>query len=95
MIWVRDAGESHGLFQLKMERPMPVSTYRGLWTHRELPQMSSVSGVVKKSFCTTREAATLLGVSVGTVQLWVENGLLQAWKTAGGHRRVMRDSIAR
>jgi excisionase family DNA binding protein len=55
--------------------------------------MSSVSGVVKKSFCTTREAATLLGVSVGTVQLWVENGLLQAWKTAGGHRRVMRDSI--
>jgi excisionase family DNA binding protein len=55
--------------------------------------MSSVSGVVKKSFCTTREAATLLGVSVGTVQLWVENGLLQAWKTTGGHRRVMRDSI--
>ena len=55
--------------------------------------MSSAAGVVKKSFCTTREAATLLGVSVGTVQLWVENGLLQAWKTAGGHRRVMRNSI--
>lgn len=48
---------------------------------------------VEKSFCTTREAATLLGVSVGTVQLWVENGLLQAWKTSGGHRRVMRDSV--
>ena len=48
---------------------------------------------VEKSFCTTREAATLLGVSVGTVQLWVENGLLQAWKTAGGHRRVLRDSV--
>jgi excisionase family DNA binding protein len=48
---------------------------------------------VQKSFCTTREAATLLGVSVGTVQLWVENGLLQAWKTAGGHRRVLRDSV--
>jgi len=48
---------------------------------------------VKKSFCTTREAATLLGVSVGTVQLWVESGLLQAWKTAGGHRRVLRDSV--
>jgi len=50
-------------------------------------------GTVKKSFCTTREAATLLGVSVGTVQLWVESGLLQAWKTSGGHRRVLRDSI--
>jgi excisionase family DNA binding protein len=49
--------------------------------------------VIKKSFCTTREAATLLGVSVGTVQLWVESGLLQAWKTAGGHRRVLRDSV--
>ena len=48
---------------------------------------------VEKSFCTTREAATLLGVSVGTVQLWVESGLLQAWKTAGGHRRVHRDSV--
>lgn len=55
--------------------------------------MSSVAGVVKKSFCTTREAAALLGVSIGTVQVWVENGLLQAWKTAGGHRRVLRDSI--
>lgn len=49
--------------------------------------------IIEKSFCTTREAATLLGVSVGTVQLWVENGLLKAWKTAGGHRRVIRDSV--
>lgn len=48
---------------------------------------------IEKSFCTTREASVLLGVSVGTVQLWVESGLLQAWKTAGGHRRVLRDSV--
>jgi len=53
--------------------------------------MSSVT--IEKSFCTTREAAQLLGVSVGTVQLWVESGLLRAWKTAGGHRRVIRDSV--
>lgn len=52
----------------------------------------SVNGV-EKSFCTTREAADLLGVSVGTVQLWVERGLLEAWKTDGGHRRVLRASI--
>jgi excisionase family DNA binding protein len=56
-----------------------------------MPTMSSIA--VEKSFCTTREAATQLGVSVGTVQLWVESGLLQAWKTAGGHRRVLRDSV--
>lgn len=48
---------------------------------------------VERSFCTTREAAKALGVSVGTVQLWVESGVLLAWKTVGGHRRVMRDSV--
>jgi excisionase family DNA binding protein len=32
----------------------------------------------------TRQAATLLGVSVRTIQLWVEQGLLSAWKTPGG-----------
>ncbi len=55
--------------------------------------LNVVAPTIKKSFCTTREAATLLGVSVGTVQLWVESGLLRAWKTAGGHRRVLRDSV--
>ena len=49
--------------------------------------------IIEKSFCTTREAAGMLGVSIGTVQLWVESGLLKAWKTTGGHRRVLRDSI--
>ena len=48
---------------------------------------------VQKVFCTTSEAATILDISVGTVQLWVDSGLLEAWKTAGGHRRVTRDSI--
>ena len=42
---------------------------------------------------TTREAAELLGVSLRTVQLWVEDGVLRAWKTAGGHRRVSRNSV--
>jgi excisionase family DNA binding protein len=64
---------------------------RSNYPTEELPTMPPI--VVKKSFCTTREAATQLGVSVGTVPLWVESGLLQAWKTAGGHRRVLRDSV--
>lgn len=50
---------------------------------------------VEKAFCTTTEAANLLGISVGTVQLWVESGTLDAWKTSGGHRRVLRQSIER
>jgi excisionase family DNA binding protein len=42
---------------------------------------------------TTKQAAELLGVSLRTVQLWVESGVLKAWKTAGGHRRNARDSV--
>jgi excisionase family DNA binding protein len=37
----------------------------------------------------------MLGVSHRTVQLWVESGLLMAWKTAGGHRRIALASIER
>ena len=44
-------------------------------------------------FCSTREAASLLGVSLRTAQLWVESGVLRAWKTAGGHRRILKSSI--
>ncbi|MFM7066754.1 MAG: excisionase family DNA-binding protein, partial [Gammaproteobacteria bacterium] len=36
------------------------------------------------TYLSTREAADLLGVSLRTVQLWVESGTLRAWKTAGG-----------
>lgn len=46
-------------------------------------------------YCTTREAARQLGVSLRTIQLWVENGQLDAWKTGGGHRRISRASITR
>lgn len=43
--------------------------------------------------CTTAEAAALLGVSHRTIQLWVENGTLQAWRTSGGHRRIAGASV--
>lgn len=46
-----------------------------------------------KSYFTTIETAKLLGVSVRTVQLWVENGALEAWKTAGGHRRIPTEAV--
>ncbi len=50
---------------------------------------------IPKSFCTTREAATLLGVSVSTMQNWAEAGIVDSWKTEGGHRRISRDSVDR
>lgn len=40
------------------------------------------------TYLSTREAADRLGVSLRSVQLWVESGALRAWKTAGGHRRI-------
>ena len=49
----------------------------------------------QSAFITTREAAQLLGVSLRTAQLWVENGQLEAWKTDGGHRRISRASVRR
>lgn len=41
----------------------------------------------------TRDAAEQLGVALRTVQLWVEHGVLPAWKTAGGHRRISRAAV--
>lgn len=49
----------------------------------------------RSAFCTTRQAAERLGVSHRTVQMWAENGTLQAWKTAGGHRRFAVGSVDR
>jgi len=48
---------------------------------------------IAKNFCTTREAAARLGISLRTAQLWVESGLLTAWKTSGGHRRITIESV--
>lgn len=55
--------------------------------------MSSKPQKPKDEFITTREAARLLGVGLSTVQGWVEAGILPAWKTAGGHRRIPVTSI--
>ncbi len=42
---------------------------------------------------TTAEVASLLGMAVRSVQLMVDRGELQAWKTPGGHRRITRASV--
>jgi len=44
---------------------------------------------------TTRQVAELLGVSVKTAQTWVTSGVIEAWKTPGGHRRVRRSAVDR
>lgn len=44
---------------------------------------------------TTIEVARLLGLAVRSVQMMVDRGELQAWKTPGGHRRISRASVER
>ncbi len=44
---------------------------------------------------TTLEVARLLGMAVRSVQLMVDRGDLDAWKTPGGHRRISRESVDR
>ncbi len=46
-----------------------------------------------ENFFSTREAADKLSLSVGTVQKLVEDGVLKAWKTSGGHRRIIGSSL--
>lgn len=43
--------------------------------------------------CSTLEVARRLGLAVRSVQLMVDRGELQAWKTPGGHRRIARASV--
>ncbi|MFM0591573.1 GAF domain-containing protein [Paraburkholderia dilworthii] len=42
---------------------------------------------------TTRAAAKLLGVSIRTAQVWIEQNAIESWKTPGGHRRVRRSAV--
>jgi excisionase family DNA binding protein len=45
-----------------------------------------------KSSYSPRQLAQVLGVSVQSVQRWVDAGRLKAWKTPSGHRKIDGDS---
>lgn len=46
-----------------------------------------------KSVCTSKKAAELLNVTPRTIQLWAESGILNSWKTPGGHRRYFTKDV--
>ncbi|MCL2701231.1 MAG: hypothetical protein FWE88_06010 [Phycisphaerae bacterium] len=43
---------------------------------------------MNKAFLTSRELGMILGVSESSVKRWIDQGLVPASRTAGGHRRV-------
>jgi excisionase family DNA binding protein len=47
----------------------------------------------EQQYLSTRQSAKMLQVSLGTVQKMVEEGDLIAWKTRGGHRRILATSL--
>jgi excisionase family DNA binding protein len=54
---------------------------------------TEIAEPTSETYCGTKSAAILLGLSVGTIQNLVEAKKLYAWKTEGGHRRISMKSI--
>lgn len=46
-----------------------------------------------QNYVSTSQAAKMLGLSVGTVQRMVQNGVFKAFVTHGGHRRILSTSL--
>jgi len=44
-------------------------------------------------YLSTIEVAQMLGLAVRSVQLMVDRGELEAWRTSGGHRRIVHESV--
>lgn len=44
-------------------------------------------------YITTTEACDLIGVSKTVIKRLADEGILQIWKTPGGHRRLLRSSV--
>lgn len=60
-----------------------------------MSQAKTSSTVPEHVHVSTRDVAQRLGMAVRSVQMMVDRGELEAWKTPGGHRRIASASVER
>src|SRR5215813_11290574 len=59
------------------------------------PGGTMTGGSRSKDICSTHDAARICRVTPMTVIRWIKEGKIPAFKTAGGHRRILRADLTR